>query len=109
MTRTALISVSDKTGVVELARGLAALGLRILSTGGTAKLPGIEEAATRVFSVSARRGESPGWVKDELKDPMFSTVLGVFQFGLRAAHEHALPPRRKTGLLSNLTKIFAVN
>ena len=34
----ALISVSDKTGVVELARELAALGVKLLSTGGTAKL-----------------------------------------------------------------------
>ena len=33
----ALISVSDKTGVVELARGLSAAGLEILSTGGTAR------------------------------------------------------------------------
>jgi len=36
--KQALISVSDKTGVVELAQGLASLGYRILSTGGTAKL-----------------------------------------------------------------------
>ncbi len=34
----ALISVSDKTGVVELARALHALGIGLLSTGGTAKL-----------------------------------------------------------------------
>ncbi len=34
----ALISVSDKTGVLELARGLHALGIALLSTGGTAKL-----------------------------------------------------------------------
>ena len=84
-------------------------GAGIILAGGTAKLPGIEEAAARVFSLPARCGEPPGWVKDELKDPMFSTVLGVFQFGLRTAHEHAVPPRRKTGLLSNLTKIFAAS
>src|SRR5437867_3882558 len=36
--RRSLISVSDKTGVVELARGLAERGAEILSTGGTAKL-----------------------------------------------------------------------
>ncbi len=36
--RRALVSVHDKTGVVELARGLSALGIEILSTGGTAKL-----------------------------------------------------------------------
>jgi phosphoribosylaminoimidazolecarboxamide formyltransferase/IMP cyclohydrolase len=34
----ALISVSDKTGVVDLARSLHALGVTLLSTGGTAKL-----------------------------------------------------------------------
>ncbi len=34
----ALISVSDKTGVVDFARGLAEAGVEILSTGGTAKL-----------------------------------------------------------------------
>jgi phosphoribosylaminoimidazolecarboxamide formyltransferase/IMP cyclohydrolase len=33
----ALISVSDKRGVIDLARGLTALGIEILSTGGTAK------------------------------------------------------------------------
>ncbi len=36
--RRALVSVHDKTGVVELCRTLAGLGVEILSTGGTAKL-----------------------------------------------------------------------
>jgi phosphoribosylaminoimidazolecarboxamide formyltransferase / IMP cyclohydrolase len=36
--KTALLSVSDKTGVVEFARALAALDIRLLSTGGTARL-----------------------------------------------------------------------
>ena len=34
--RRALVSVSDKSGVVEFARGLASLGVEIVSTGGTA-------------------------------------------------------------------------
>ncbi|MFA5913954.1 MAG: bifunctional phosphoribosylaminoimidazolecarboxamide formyltransferase/IMP cyclohydrolase [Burkholderiales bacterium] len=38
LVKQALISVSDKTGVVELARALAQMGVAILSTGGTAKL-----------------------------------------------------------------------
>lgn len=38
MRKQALISVSDKTGVVEFARSLSELGYHILSTGGTAKL-----------------------------------------------------------------------
>jgi phosphoribosylaminoimidazolecarboxamide formyltransferase/IMP cyclohydrolase len=36
--RRALISVSDKTGIVDFAKGLSHLGVEILSTGGTAKL-----------------------------------------------------------------------
>ncbi len=36
--RQALISVSDKSGVLEFARGLNELGVKLLSTGGTAKL-----------------------------------------------------------------------
>jgi len=37
MSKRALISVSDKTDVADLARGLAALGWEIVSTGGTAR------------------------------------------------------------------------
>lgn len=36
--KTALVSVHDKTGVVEFTSGLRALGVELLSTGGTAKL-----------------------------------------------------------------------
>jgi phosphoribosylaminoimidazolecarboxamide formyltransferase/IMP cyclohydrolase len=50
----ALVSVSDKTGVVELARALAGLGVQILSTGGTAKL--LEREGVRVTEVSAHTG-----------------------------------------------------
>ncbi|ABR88426.1 bifunctional phosphoribosylaminoimidazolecarboxamide formyltransferase / imp cyclohydrolase transmembrane protein [Janthinobacterium sp. Marseille] len=38
MIKQALISVSDKTGVLEFARALSGMGVNILSTGGTAKL-----------------------------------------------------------------------
>jgi phosphoribosylaminoimidazolecarboxamide formyltransferase/IMP cyclohydrolase len=50
----ALVSVSDKTGVAEFARALSALGVEILSTGGTAKL--LEKEGVRVTEVSAHTG-----------------------------------------------------
>src|SRR5690349_11490427 len=52
--KRALISVSDKTGVVDLARGLAALGAEILSTGGTAKT--LRDAGIAVTDVAAYTG-----------------------------------------------------
>ena len=48
--RRALLSVSDKTGLVELARALAARGVELLSTGGTAKA--IREAGLEVRDVA---------------------------------------------------------
>ncbi len=50
----ALLSVSDKAGIVELARELAARGVRLLSTGGTARL--LQEAGLPVTEVSAHTG-----------------------------------------------------
>ncbi|MFT3807694.1 bifunctional phosphoribosylaminoimidazolecarboxamide formyltransferase/IMP cyclohydrolase [Arenimonas sp.] len=48
--RRALLSVSDKTGVIELARALTALGVELLSTGGTAKA--LRDAGVAVRDVS---------------------------------------------------------
>ena len=50
----ALLSVSDKTGVLELAQKLSNLGVELLSTGGTAKL--LQEAGLPVKEVSEHTG-----------------------------------------------------
>ncbi len=52
--KQALISVSDKTGVVDLAQALVALGVRILSTGGTARL--LHQSGVAVTEVSDYTG-----------------------------------------------------
>ena len=53
--RRALVSVSDKTGLVDFAKGLAALGVEILSTGGTATA--LREAGLEVTDVSEFTGQ----------------------------------------------------
>lgn len=52
--KTALLSVSDKTGIVEFAKGLAAQEYRIVSTGGTKKV--LEEAGLTVTGVEELTG-----------------------------------------------------
>mgnify|MGYP003484615801 CR=1 FL=1 len=83
--KQALISVSDKIGIVEFARELSRLGVAILSTGGTAKL--LKDAGLSVTEVSDYTGAAalldslpkdewlladPGydadWFRDALKD-----------------------------------------
>lgn len=53
MVKRALLSVSDKTGIAEFARGLESLGVKIISTGGTAKiLRGVGIEVTDVSEVT---------------------------------------------------------
>ena len=52
--KRALLSVSDKTGVLDFARALEALHIELLSTGGTAKL--LREAGLKVTDVSEYTG-----------------------------------------------------
>ncbi len=54
MAKTALISVSDKTGILEFAQALHALGIKLLSTGGTAKL--LADAGLPVTEVADHTG-----------------------------------------------------
>ena len=51
---TALLSVYDKAGIVELAEGLHQLGWRIISSGGTAKV--ISQAGTPVTDLAELTG-----------------------------------------------------
>jgi phosphoribosylaminoimidazolecarboxamide formyltransferase/IMP cyclohydrolase len=52
--RQALISVSDKTGIVDFAKGLGRFGIGILSTGGTARL--LREAGVQVTEIGDYTG-----------------------------------------------------
>ncbi|HEY9541634.1 MAG TPA: bifunctional phosphoribosylaminoimidazolecarboxamide formyltransferase/IMP cyclohydrolase [Luteimonas sp.] len=70
----ALLSVSDKTGLVDLARALAARGVDLLSTGGTAKA--IRDAGLPVRDVS----EATGF--PEMMDGRVKTLHPVVHGGL---------------------------
>jgi phosphoribosylaminoimidazolecarboxamide formyltransferase / IMP cyclohydrolase len=54
LVKRALLSVSDKTGIAEFARGLESLGVEIISTGGTAKT--LRDAGIEVTDVSEVTG-----------------------------------------------------
>lgn len=54
MKKRALVSVSDKTGVVEFVKGLLEQGIEVISTGGTKKL--LEENGLQVIGISEVTG-----------------------------------------------------
>ena len=54
MVKRALLSVSDKTGIAEFARGLESLDVEIISTGGTAKI--LRGAGIEIIDVSEVTG-----------------------------------------------------
>ena len=90
----ALLSVSDKTGIVELAQALHAAGVRLISTGGTAKL--LADAGLHVTEVAELTGFP------EMLDGRVKTLHPKVHGGLlgrrdhpdhvAALHRHAISP-----------------
>jgi phosphoribosylaminoimidazolecarboxamide formyltransferase/IMP cyclohydrolase len=80
----ALISVSDKRGVVDFARELAALGVKLLSTGGTAKL--LRDAGLAVTDVADYTG-FPEILDGRVKTLHPKVHGGIL--GIRGNAEHA--------------------
>ena len=90
--KTALISVSDKRGVAELAGELTALGVEILSTGGTAKL--LRGAAIPVADVADYTG-SPEMMDGRVKTlhpKIHGGILGRRGQDDRVMTEHGIKP-----------------
>lgn len=73
----ALISVSDKTGVVDLAQDLTALGFSILSTGGTAKALTLAEISNQEVSNFTGSPEILGGRVKTLHPKIFGGILGL--------------------------------
>jgi len=74
--RRALLSVSDKTGIVELARALAKRNIEILSTGGTAKLLAANGVAAREVSTYTGFPEIMGGRVKTLHPKIHGGLLG---------------------------------
>ncbi len=90
--RRALVSVSDKSGVAELARQLASMGVELLSTGGTARL--LTEAGLAVREVASYTGFPEimdGRVKT-LHPKIHGGLLGRRGLDDAVMHEHGIEP-----------------
>jgi phosphoribosylaminoimidazolecarboxamide formyltransferase / IMP cyclohydrolase len=78
----ALISVSDKTGIVEFAKKLSIYGVEILSTGGTART--LRDAGVSVKSVDAHTGHP------EIMDGRVKTLHPRIHGGILAVRDNPL-------------------
>ena len=108
--KRALLSVSDKTGIVEFARSLAQKGVDILSTGGTAKLladngiqvtevsdhtghPEIMDGRVKTLhpkihgGILARRGTDEGVMADNNIDAIDMVVVNLYPFANTVAKD----------------------
>ena len=87
----ALVSVSEKTGVVEFASALHTLGIEILSTGGTAKL--LRAAGVPVIEVSSYTGFP------EMMDGRVKTLHPKIHGGLLARRDTDSEAMREYGIV----------
>lgn len=77
----------------------------VILTGGTSKLPGLAEAAAKIFGTAVHLGELPGAVDEKLRDPAFATVTGLLNYGAQARAGAPAPRRSGTSFIK---KLFAV-
>src|SRR5579872_4499608 len=91
----ALLSVSDKTGIIDLGRGLAARGFELVSTGGTARA--LADAGLHVTGVSDLTGFP------EMMDGRVKTLHPALHAGILARRDHpedlAALERQRLGLV----------
>jgi len=108
--RRALLSVSDKTGIVEFARALSAQGVEVLSTGGTFKLltengiaatevsdytghPEIMDGRVKTLhpkvhgGILARRGQDEGVMEENNISAIDMVVVNLYPFAQTVARE----------------------
>ncbi len=93
--RRALVSTSDKLGLADFARGLAAAGVEIYSTGGTGKF--LESQGIAVIDVAAYTG-FPEMLEGRLK-----TLHPKIHGGILARHDH---PEDLAALAAHEIKTF---
>ena len=90
-----MISVSDKEGLVELGKALAAHGVEILSTGGSAK--SLRDAGLKVVEVSDHTG-FPEIMDGRVKTLQPSIHGGILARRTDAGHQKAMSDHRIAGI-----------
>jgi formyltetrahydrofolate-dependent phosphoribosylglycinamide formyltransferase len=85
--RRALLSVSDKTGLVDFGRGLVGLGFELVSTGGTARA--LREAGLPVTDVAGVTG-FPEMLDGRIKTLLQRVHAGILADRRVAVHRHQI-------------------
>lgn len=91
---------------VEHSIHLKHLAAGVTLTGGTSRLLNISAIAKDVFNADVRLGDNPLWACDSLRDPEYSTVLGLLNYALRSKEKHGVLKVQKSGILNKVAKIL---
>src|SRR5579863_8466875 len=93
--RRALLSVTDKTGIVDFARALTGLGFEILSTGGTYRV--LKDAGIAPLLEVAEVTQFPEMLDGRVKTIHPRIAAGILAMRSKAEHmgaleKHGIPP-----------------
>lgn len=91
---------------IEVNIRLKDLAAGIVLTGGGSRLPRIDKIGKEIFEVDIRLGDNPSWACDSLREPEYSTVLGLLHYALRSQEKKGMLRVQKSGILNKVAKIF---
>jgi len=78
----------------------------VILCGGSAQLKNIDDCAEKVFGVPARVGDNGSMATDELKEPAYSTPLGLLYYGLQFQSKRNGVSQRGAGLFGKLKSLL---
>lgn len=77
----------------------------VILTGGGSRMEGLISVATGILGIAVRAGENPLWVREDLRKPEYSTVLGLLHYGL-TAQQTETEENPSDGLMKKVARIF---
>lgn len=84
------------------------LSAGVVVTGGCARLPLLDQAIQKVFNLDMRIGMNPDWASYDLKNPEYSTALGLLHYGLSDQKTNEEIHQTEETLFKRVAKLFHV-
>ncbi|OHE72920.1 MAG: cell division protein FtsA [Verrucomicrobia bacterium GWF2_51_19] len=102
-----LLSLIKKS--IEATLPLSELAGGAVFTGGGSRLKGLPEVGSDLFGIDVRLAENPTIAGERLRDPEFSTALGLLHFSLKEKHKDYITASARTEtLFKKMSKLFVI-
>ncbi len=82
------------------------LGIGVILTGGGSRLKAIDVVAKEQLGFDVKFGSAPHWVTHNLREPEYSTTLGILHFALTDEHQRIIKTSKQNKFVDKIFDLF---